>query len=131
MIALIASTLLVVAEVPAPPKPGIPPQMVATDLAEFKAAAFELSKRVQADPDYAAMDVNSYQPTATVYFKGDAAARLARYTSDPRFKAASAPLSAAELGAISASFMLWAAPRLSMGRRRSGRAGWAGVARQP
>lgn len=89
-----------------PAAPGMPAEMVAPDELEFRTTLFEVMNRAQVDPSYAASE-RTGERSGTFYFKGDAKAHLARFTSDPRITAVSVPLSAAELGTISHTFMLW------------------------
>jgi hypothetical protein len=106
MLDLIAAPLLVLARVPAPKMQyeRAPSEM---PYFQFEVEVFEIMKRAQLDQDYATVDLDNYNPHATFYFKGDAKARLARYTLDPRIDAVSVPLSAAELGKVSSDFMTW------------------------
>lgn len=106
MIDLLAAPLLVLARVPAPKMQyeRAPSEMPAF---QFEVEVFEIMKRAQLDPDYATVDLDNYDSHATFYFKGDAKARLAKYTLDPRIDGVSVPLSAAELGMISSDFMSW------------------------
>jgi hypothetical protein len=62
-------------------------------------------RRVQADPAFAGwVFKNDNEPHAVVLFTGDAAAHLARYTSDPRYWPKSVGLTHAQLRALQQSF---------------------------
>lgn len=103
---LIALSLLAAAKVPAP---KMEYERAAAEMPyfQFEVEVFEIMKRAQLDPDYATVDLDKYRTHATFYFKGDAKARLAKYTLDPRIDAVSVPLNASELGKISSDFMTW------------------------
>lgn len=75
--------------------------------AQYKRDVRALLARVQTDPDYAGVKADANAMTATIYFKGDAARALARYTSDPRISSLSVPVSLRELTEISQRFMTW------------------------
>lgn len=110
MLSLVAASLLVMAKVPAP-KFGYERAPSEMPLFQFEVQVFELMKRAQTDPNYALVDLDNYGARATFYFKGDAKAHLARYTSDPRISAVSVPLSATELAAVSEPFIRWVRSR--------------------
>ncbi|HEX6375011.1 MAG TPA: hypothetical protein VFZ91_04755 [Allosphingosinicella sp.] len=64
-----------------------------------------LIERVQADPAFAGwVFKNENEPYAVVLFTGDAAARLARYTRDPRYWPKSAGLTQTQLRALQNGF---------------------------
>lgn len=98
--------LLVQGSVPTLPKPGQPIAAADANMWDFRTVVFGLMQRVQADPDYALIEHDG-EFRATAYFKGDARAKLATYTRDPRIRAVSVPLSGRELAAISEPFIRW------------------------
>lgn len=64
-----------------------------------------LARRLQADPAFAGFVFkNGNEPHAVVLFTGDAAARLARYTRDPRYWPKSVRLTRPQLRALQDSF---------------------------
>ena len=64
----------------------------------FQLEAREVHERVRHDPHFAGFILrHDPEPHALVRFTGDAAARLRRYTSDPRYKAVGADFTLAEL----------------------------------
>jgi hypothetical protein len=64
-----------------------------------------LIRQLQADPAFAGfLFKNDNEPHAVVLFTGDAAARLARYTKDPRYWPKSAELTEPQLRALQYSF---------------------------
>ena len=64
-----------------------------------------LIQRVRADPAFAGwVFKNASEPYALVLFTGDAAARLAHYTKDPRYRPKSVGLTEAQLRALQDSF---------------------------
>lgn len=81
--------------------PGYPnPRVV-----EFQRESRPLIQRVQADPAFAGwVFKNDNEPYAIVLFTGDAAARLARYTADPRYWPKSVGLTQLQLRALQDSF---------------------------
>jgi hypothetical protein len=81
--------------------PGAPNPRVRAFHRESRA----LIERVRADPAFAGWVFrNENEPYAVVLFTGDAAARLARYTSDPRYWPRSAGVTHAQLLALQDSF---------------------------
>lgn len=84
------------ARYPGHPNPGI---------LNFHNESQPLARRVQSDPAFAGwVFKNDNEPHAVVLFTGDAAAHLARYTSDPRYWPKSVGLTYAELRALQDSF---------------------------
>jgi hypothetical protein len=84
------------ARYPGHPHPGI---------LNFHNESRALARRVQADPAFAGFVFrNDNEPHAVVLFTGDAAAHLARYTSDPRYWPKSAGLTRPQLRALQDSF---------------------------
>lgn len=81
---------------PGYPNPGI---------LAFHRESRSLIQRVQADPAFAGFVFrNDNEPHAIILFTGDAAARLARYTSDPRYRPKSVGLTRPQLRALQDSF---------------------------
>lgn len=81
---------------PGHPHPGI---------LNFHNESRPLARRVQADPAFAGwVFKNDNEPHAVVLFTGDAAARLASYTRDPRYWPKSAGLTRPQLRALQDSF---------------------------
>ncbi|HEX8511597.1 MAG TPA: hypothetical protein VF688_00665 [Allosphingosinicella sp.] len=81
---------------PGHPHPGI---------LNFHNESQPLARRMQADPAFAGFVFkNDNEPHAVVLFTGDAAAHLARYTSDPRYWPKSVGLTHAQLRALQDSF---------------------------
>lgn len=81
---------------PGHPHPGI---------LNFHNESRPLARRVQADPAFAGwVFKNDNEPHAVVLFTGDAAARLARYTRDPRYWPKSVGLTRPQLRALQDSF---------------------------
>jgi hypothetical protein len=84
------------ARYPGYPHPGI---------LAFHRESRPLIQRVQADPAFAGwVFKNDNEPRAVVLFTGDAAARLARYTDDPRYWPKSVALTLPQLRALQDSF---------------------------
>jgi hypothetical protein len=84
------------ARYPGHPHPGI---------LDFHGESRPLIRRVQADPAFAGwVFKNDNEPHAVVLFTGDAAARLARYTDDPRYWPKSVGLTRPQLRALQDSF---------------------------
>lgn len=84
------------ARYPGYPHPGI---------LEFHRESRPLAQRVQADPAFAGwVFKNDNEPYAVVLFTGDAAAHLARYTTDPRYWPKSVGLTQPQLRALQDSF---------------------------
>ncbi|HLL31666.1 MAG TPA: hypothetical protein VK403_11775 [Allosphingosinicella sp.] len=84
------------ARYPGHPNPGI---------LNFHNESRPLIRRLQADPAFAGfLFKNDNEPHAVVLFTGDAAARLARYTSDPRYWPKSVALTERQLRALQISF---------------------------
>jgi hypothetical protein len=84
------------ARYPGHPHPGI---------LDFHGESRPLIRRVQADPAFAGWVFrNDNEPYALVLFTGDAAAHLARYTRDPRYRARSVGLTRPQLRALQDSF---------------------------
>lgn len=84
------------ARYPGYPHPGI---------LDFHRESRSLAQRVQADPAFAGwVFKNDNEPHAVVLFTGDAAAHLARYTSDPRYWPKSVGLTRPQLSALQDSF---------------------------
>jgi hypothetical protein len=84
------------ARYPGHPHPGI---------LNFHNESRPLARRVQADPAFAGwVFKNDNEPHAVVLFTGDAAAHLARYTSDARYWPKSVGLTRAQLRALQDSF---------------------------
>ncbi|HEY0130205.1 MAG TPA: hypothetical protein VGB57_02285 [Allosphingosinicella sp.] len=81
---------------PGYPHPGI---------LDFQRESRALARRVQADPAFAGwVFKNDNEPHAVVLFTGDAAAHLARYTSDPRYWPKSVGLTRPQLRALQDSY---------------------------
>jgi hypothetical protein len=84
------------ARYPGYPHPGI---------LNFHNESQQLARRVRSDPAFAGwVFKNDNEPHAVVLFTGDAAAHLARYTSDPRYRPKSVGLTQAQLRALQDSF---------------------------
>jgi hypothetical protein len=72
---------------------------------DFRRSARPLIERIAADPNFAGLVFrNGADPQALVLFTGDAAARLRRYTADPRYRPVRAGLTEVELRALQESF---------------------------
>jgi hypothetical protein len=106
--------------VPRPPAPGTPewnghiqrlarsaryPGYPHPGILDFHRESRPLIERVRADPAFAGFVFrNENEPHAVVLFTGDAAARLARYTRDPRYWPKSVGLTRRQLRALQDSF---------------------------
>jgi hypothetical protein len=72
---------------------------------DFRRSARPLIARIEADPNFAGLVFrNGANPHAIVLFTGDAAARLRRYTADPRYRPMRAGLTEAQLRGLQNSF---------------------------
>lgn len=107
---LLFLTALFVAAQPVEPGPAPVVPFAEPPELEFKRQVYALESRLEHDPDFAGVKANGGMDIS-IYFNGDAAAHLARYTLDPRFHAVSVPVSARELRQKADRFLAWAKRR--------------------